>query len=52
MLSLEYPGLWQDIPPVFSRNKIVGEVDNSSKNYKEISEKISDYISEFKVISA
>ncbi len=37
---------------VFSRNKIVGEVDNSSKNYKEISEKISDYISEFKVISA
>ena len=37
---------------VFSRNKIVGEVDNSSKNYKEISAKISDYISEFKVISA
>ncbi len=37
---------------VFSRNRIVGEVDNSSKNYKETSAKISDYISEFKVMSA
>jgi ribose transport system ATP-binding protein len=37
---------------VFSRNRIVGEVDNSSKNYKETSAKIGDYISEFKVTSA
>ena len=36
---------------VFSGNRIVGEVDNSSKNYKEISAKIGDYISEFKVTS-
>ena len=37
---------------VFSGNRIVGEVDNSSKNYKEISAKIGDYISEYKVTSA
>ena len=37
---------------VFSGNRIVGEVDNSSKNYKEISAKIANYISEFKVTNA
>lgn len=35
---------------VFSENRIVGEVDNSSKNYQEVSTKIGDYISEFKVV--
>jgi ABC-type sugar transport system ATPase subunit len=35
---------------MFSENRIVGEVDNSSKNYQEVSTKISDYISEFKVV--
>lgn len=36
---------------VFSQNRIVGEVDNSSKNYEEISVKITECISEFKVMS-
>ncbi len=34
---------------VFSGNRIVGEVDNSSKDYKETSAKIGNYISEFQV---
>lgn len=29
---------------VFSENRIVGEVDNSTMNYKEVSEKIGNYI--------
>lgn len=37
---------------VFSQNRIVGEIDNSSKNYEEISVKIAECISEFKVMSA
>ena len=32
---------------VFSGNRIVGEIDNASKNYPEISAKIGNYISEF-----
>jgi len=36
---------------VFSQNRIVGEVDNSSKNYEEISVKITECISEFKVMN-
>jgi hypothetical protein len=32
---------------VFSGNRIVGEIDNASKNYQEISAKIGNYISEF-----
>jgi len=34
---------------IFSANKIVGEIHNTSKNYKEISSKIGNCISEFKV---
>jgi ribose transport system ATP-binding protein len=34
---------------VFSTNRIVGEVDNRSKNYGETSAQIGDLISEFKV---
>ncbi len=37
---------------VFSGNRIVGEVDNGSKDYQEISAKISSYISEFQVAQA
>ena len=29
---------------VFSKNRIVGEVDNTSKDYKEVSSKIGNYI--------
>ena len=34
---------------VFSGNRIVGEVDNRSKDYKETSARIGNYISEFQV---
>jgi ribose transport system ATP-binding protein len=34
---------------IFSENKIVGEIDNSSKNYTEISTQIGNCIAEFKV---
>ncbi len=34
---------------IFSANKIVGEIDNTSKDYKEISSKIGNCISEFKM---
>jgi len=37
---------------VFSQNRIVGEIDNNSKDYKEMSVKIAECISEFKVMSA
>jgi len=36
---------------VFSKNRIVGEVDNSSKDYEKISVKMTEYVSEFKVTS-
>jgi ABC-type sugar transport system ATPase subunit len=36
---------------IFSQNRIVGEVDNSSKDYEEISVKITECISEFKVVN-
>jgi ribose transport system ATP-binding protein len=34
---------------IFSENKIVGEIDNSNKNYAEISSKIGNCIAEFRV---
>ncbi len=34
---------------VFSGNRIVGEIDNSSKDYAVVSQQISSYISEFQV---
>lgn len=34
---------------IFSENKIVGEIDNTSKNYKKISSEIGHCISEFKM---
>jgi ribose transport system ATP-binding protein len=37
---------------IFSGNRIVGEIENGSKNYKEISNKIGNCISEFQVCSA
>jgi len=36
---------------IFSQNRIAGEVDNSSKDYEEISVKITECISEFKVVN-
>ena len=36
---------------VFAQNRIVGEMDNSSKNYEGTSVKIAECISEFKVMS-
>ena len=36
---------------VFSGKRIVGEIDNSEKDYAETSKKISEYISEFRVSS-
>jgi ribose transport system ATP-binding protein len=36
---------------VFSGNRIVGEIDNSESNYEKTSKKISEYISEFNVVS-
>ena len=37
---------------IFSGNRIVGEIENGSKNYKEISTQIGNCISEFQVCSA
>ncbi len=37
---------------IFSGNRIVGEIENGSKNYKDISTKIGNCISEFQVGSA
>ncbi len=36
---------------VFSGNRIVEEIDNSSKDYKEVSTRIGNCISEFQVTS-